>query len=249
MPRLGPRNGYETLANVLDSALDQAQSGKGHERHAGPGEAFHDQQIVQLGEWMGSTHGEVFQACKKAIESTRLPPERARAELLGAINYLAAAVIVLERLSMPRLTTSSTDKSDGEVTRALTMVLRQAGMRGVAWLPHDSSWPIVAVGVVAALHGWSRFADSLRASSASAREYARALGDGGLQKAWQTVCDNVNNVRTMSFAFLDGFVAITIDTTVSTFPISEVVHRIYTIPSLVALRTRTTGEFASDREA
>lgn len=89
--------GYETLAEVLDAALEQAQAGKGKERHASDGEAFGDQQIVQLGEWMGSTHFEIGQAAKKAIESTRLPPDRAEAELLGAINYLAAAVIVLRR--------------------------------------------------------------------------------------------------------------------------------------------------------
>jgi hypothetical protein len=95
--RLPVAAGYELLADVLDAALAQAQSGKGKERHAGEGEAFHEQQIVQLCEWMGSTQGDVFQAAKKAIESTRLPPERAKAELLGAINYLAAAVIVLDR--------------------------------------------------------------------------------------------------------------------------------------------------------
>lgn len=88
--------GYELLADVLDAALEQAQAGKGKERHA-CGEAFHDQQIVQLGEWMSSTAFAVGQACKKSIESTRLPADRARAELLGAINYLAAAVILLDR--------------------------------------------------------------------------------------------------------------------------------------------------------
>ena|SRR5688572_9970821 len=91
---------YTELAEVLDEALAQAQNGKGKERHAAAGERFIDQQIVQLGEWMGaegSTHGNVFQASKKALESTRLPRERARAELLGAINYLAAAVLILDR--------------------------------------------------------------------------------------------------------------------------------------------------------
>lgn len=95
--RIPIARGYEQLAAVLDAALAQAQSGKGKERHAGEGEAFHDQQIVQLCEWMGSTQGDVFQAAKKAIESTRLPDDRAEAELLGAINYLAAAVLVLRR--------------------------------------------------------------------------------------------------------------------------------------------------------
>lgn len=88
---------YRELARVLSLALCQAQDGKGKDRHAGAGEAFEDQQIVQLGEWMKSTAFAVGQACKKSIESTRLPKDRAIAELLGSINYLAAAVIQLER--------------------------------------------------------------------------------------------------------------------------------------------------------
>jgi hypothetical protein len=96
--RLSVTPGYGALADVLDEALAQAQDGKGRERHASNGEPFHDQQIVQLGEWMGgSTAFAIGQACKKALESTRLPHDRARAELLGAINYLAAAVIVIDR--------------------------------------------------------------------------------------------------------------------------------------------------------
>lgn len=89
---------YAELARVLNMALLQASRGKGKERHAVDGEAFERQQIVQLGLWLGSAHGEVFQACKKAIESQRLAKPRAIAELLGAINYLAAAVLVMERL-------------------------------------------------------------------------------------------------------------------------------------------------------
>ncbi len=88
---------YESLHRVLMEALSSAQDGKGKERHAHDGERFEEQQIVKLGEWMGSSHFEIGQACKKSIESTRLPPERAKLELLGAINYLAAAVLVLER--------------------------------------------------------------------------------------------------------------------------------------------------------
>lgn len=88
--------GYEPLAGVLDDALEQAQSGKGLERHAN-GEPFDQQPIVTINESLGDNHGALYQAIKKARESTRLPPDRARAELLGAINYLAAAVLVLDR--------------------------------------------------------------------------------------------------------------------------------------------------------
>ena len=87
---------YKRLRVVLDRAYDQASRGKGRERHAN-GEPFEDQLIVKLGQFLGhSTDGNVFQACKKAIESKRLPRDRAVAELLGAINYLAGAVIILE---------------------------------------------------------------------------------------------------------------------------------------------------------
>jgi hypothetical protein len=89
--------GYESLASVHDASLEQAQSGKGKDRHASVDEAFEDQQIVQLGEWMGSIDFAIGQACKKLLEATRLPPERALAEIHGAINYAAAAAIQLHR--------------------------------------------------------------------------------------------------------------------------------------------------------
>ena len=93
---------YRALHDVLLQAVEQAQDGKGKERHARDGQPFDVQLIVRLGEELGSTHGEIFQVCKKSIESARLPYERARAELLGAINYAAAAVIVLDRLHEER---------------------------------------------------------------------------------------------------------------------------------------------------
>ena len=92
MDRLTVLPGYESLASVLDEALAQAQSGKGKERHAS-GEAFEDQQICRLcrEDGIGFATG---QAKKKATESHRLEGEFGVKELLGAINYLAAAVIV-----------------------------------------------------------------------------------------------------------------------------------------------------------
>lgn len=90
---------YAALLDVLSRAADQAASGKGHERHATPGEPFDAQQIVKLGIWAGNIGFQAGQAAKKAIEAQRLPTGRAIAELLGAINYLAAAVVVLERMS------------------------------------------------------------------------------------------------------------------------------------------------------
>lgn len=89
-------DGYEMLRMVFDRAVEQARDGKGKERHAQEGEAFTDQPIVQEGERMGSNHFQIGQGRKKALESLRLPPERARAELLGAINYLAAAYLLVK---------------------------------------------------------------------------------------------------------------------------------------------------------
>lgn len=92
--RIAVMPGYERLADVLDAALLQAQLGKGKERHAS-GEPFHEQPIVLIGRWMqDSTAFAIGQAVKKAIESTRLDDAAAVGELLGAINYLAAAVIM-----------------------------------------------------------------------------------------------------------------------------------------------------------
>jgi hypothetical protein len=91
--------GYEPLAEVLDQALWQAQYGKGKDRHAS-GEPFVDQQIVKICEDLGSPQFAIGQARKKSRESLRLDHGHARRELLGAINYLAAAVIVLERAQL-----------------------------------------------------------------------------------------------------------------------------------------------------
>jgi len=87
--------GYESLAGVLKLAYDQASVGKGDERHA-KGQPF-DKQVMQVGADQFGVGSLLFQAFKKAEESQRLPHDRAVAELLGAINYLAGAVIALER--------------------------------------------------------------------------------------------------------------------------------------------------------
>lgn len=88
--------GYEKLAEVLQRAFDQAANGKGKDRHASDGVAFHDQPMSSINRTLGSIDGFLYQANKKALEAKRLPPGRAQAELLGAINYLAGAVIALD---------------------------------------------------------------------------------------------------------------------------------------------------------
>ncbi len=87
---------YAALHDVLMRAYKYVSEGKGKERHAGNGERFEDQQIVQLGVWMGSNHFQLGQAIKKLLESTRLPPKQAIHEIIGAIGYAAAGVVHIE---------------------------------------------------------------------------------------------------------------------------------------------------------
>lgn len=86
--------GYEPLLEVLVEALDQAQYGKGKERHAND-LPFLRQPIMEIGRMVGPGFN-IGQATKKGQEATRLPEtERKVKELLGGIVYLASAVILL----------------------------------------------------------------------------------------------------------------------------------------------------------
>jgi hypothetical protein len=87
--------GYEKLANVLQRAYNQAAVGKGVERHATVGEPF-DKQVMQIGAAKFGVGALLFQAFKKSEESQRLEHDRAVNELLGAIVYLAGAVIAMD---------------------------------------------------------------------------------------------------------------------------------------------------------
>lgn len=95
--------GYESLANVLERDFDQAATGKGAERHA-DNKPFHQQPMQQIGDRRGV--GFILgQADKKSEEAqgmaNRGQVDAAVRELLGAIVYLAGAVIWLERHSHP----------------------------------------------------------------------------------------------------------------------------------------------------
>lgn len=88
--------GYYSLAAVMQRAFDQASAGKGKERHAN--DLPFDQQPMQT---IAAAHGVGFltgQAAKKSQEALGLPHDAKIRELLGAINYLAGAVIFLERV-------------------------------------------------------------------------------------------------------------------------------------------------------
>lgn len=87
--------GYESLRDVLNRAFDQAAKGKGADRHAN-GRAFDRQPMQDLIRLYGIGFA-LGQAAKKAQESQRMDePERKVKELLGAIVYIAGAIIAIE---------------------------------------------------------------------------------------------------------------------------------------------------------
>ena len=86
---------YTSLRRGLDLAFQQAASGKGQERHAKAGEPFERQKICEIARRVGLAFP-IGQAVKKSEESLRVGGEWGIRENLGAINYLAAAVIVME---------------------------------------------------------------------------------------------------------------------------------------------------------
>lgn len=85
---------YLLLWNTLRDAWDQAANGKGKERHQKDDEPFEDQPICAFARRVGLGYP-LGQAMKKIDEASRMEPEAAVMEILGAINYLAAAVIVI----------------------------------------------------------------------------------------------------------------------------------------------------------
>ena len=85
---------YDSLYKVLLSAYNQASNGKGKERHQlNNDEPFENQKICEIARRLSIDYN-LGQAVKKIYESKRLTDERDIAELYGAINYIAAAIIV-----------------------------------------------------------------------------------------------------------------------------------------------------------
>lgn len=96
--KLTEEDNYSSLIGIMLEALDQASKGKGLERHANEEIPFENQTICILRRSkLSFTSG---QAVKKIIEARRLEDlkgkEAAIHELLGAINYIAAEVIILK---------------------------------------------------------------------------------------------------------------------------------------------------------
>lgn len=87
--------GYESLSNILQRAYAQAATGKGAQRHACD-RPFSEQPMQSISELLQSPVGLLYQAMKKIQESQRLDKDAGVRELLGAINYLAGAVIFIE---------------------------------------------------------------------------------------------------------------------------------------------------------
>lgn len=102
-----PAEGYEPLFRILKEAHDQAAFGKGADRH-GNGLPFAAQPMQTIGFLLHSSEGMLYQVLKKTQEAnSKLEDARrsgdpeevkaakkfARRELLGAINYLAGALI------------------------------------------------------------------------------------------------------------------------------------------------------------
>ena len=88
--------GYESLRRALDDAYEQAAYGKGAERHACD-RAFEDQPMQQISNLLQSNDGMAYQAIKKIQEAQRMDKAAARRELLGAIVYLAGAIVWMDR--------------------------------------------------------------------------------------------------------------------------------------------------------
>jgi hypothetical protein len=94
--------GYHPLFGVLIDALDQAQHGKGRERHAN-NLPFLEQPIMVEARSVGLGFP-AGQARKKILEAVRCAgqePNRAIADLLGAINYTAATILAIREFTRP----------------------------------------------------------------------------------------------------------------------------------------------------
>lgn len=109
--------GYESLAQVLQAAYDQAAVGKGAERHAND-LPFHEQPMQQIARRRGI--GFLLGQADKKTEEAQGMLERGerdawRREILGAINYLAGALVYTDSSG-----TVEASGSDGPGVRPFT---------------------------------------------------------------------------------------------------------------------------------
>jgi hypothetical protein len=85
---------YTKLIKTLMGCYNQAAKGKGKERHAN-NQPFEEQPIMWIEKYFHSY--QLGQAVKKIDESQRLPPQLAIEEIKGAVIYLCAHIITLEK--------------------------------------------------------------------------------------------------------------------------------------------------------
>jgi hypothetical protein len=125
------RKGYAGLHRVLVEALDQAQGGKGAERHNLGGDVpFERQRMQTVSELIGSVDGMTYQACKKITEGVKLPTlERQERELLGAINYIAGMIIFLRKQAAEK---GAADPFDDEPQQPIVIKVNATGTTTVA---------------------------------------------------------------------------------------------------------------------
>lgn len=86
---------YDRLMSVLMDAYSQAASGKGADRH-GFGLNFEDQDMIEVTDRVGLGFP-LGQAIKKLSEGRRLDRTKAKKEFLGAIVYIAGAIIWMDK--------------------------------------------------------------------------------------------------------------------------------------------------------
>lgn len=83
---------YKELRTILDQAFDFAARGKGAQRHGHGGKPWHQQPHFEIAQEVGTAFA-VGQAMKKLREGNNMDEwNRARAEWLGAITYIASAI-------------------------------------------------------------------------------------------------------------------------------------------------------------
>lgn len=132
---MGQVKGYEMLDDVLARAFDQAASGKGAERHANS-KPFHEQPMQKIADRRGI--GFILgQADKKSEEAQgmleRGERDAAVRELLGAIVYLAGAVIFIQRDGDEAMAEPANDN------RLVTLYDKQPTLPD-GFLPWDPTW-------------------------------------------------------------------------------------------------------------
>ena len=141
--------GYESLAKVLQEAYDQAARGKGAERHAND-LPFDQQPMQQIARrrGLGFLLGQVDKKTEEAQGMLERGDRAAwRREILGAINYLAGALVF----------TSEPSARDWQDWRQVGRKIPEPGRRLVVRLATgatvmvtsagaDTLWPITAQG-------------------------------------------------------------------------------------------------------